>query len=61
MLKIQGQIDCYCDGVPRRHFLQIGGLALGGLSMSRLHLALLQRLGVNIDRFGEADRPIELS
>ena len=33
MLKIQGQVDRYCDGVPRRHFLQIGGLALGGLSM----------------------------
>ncbi|HAA48823.1 MAG TPA: DUF1501 domain-containing protein, partial [Planctomycetaceae bacterium] len=33
MLKIQGQIDRFCDGVPRRHFLQIGGLALGGLSM----------------------------
>ncbi|MFP6769041.1 MAG: DUF1501 domain-containing protein [Planctomycetaceae bacterium] len=33
MLKIQGQLDRYCDGVPRRHFLQIGGLALGGLSM----------------------------
>ena len=33
MLKIQGQANRYCDGVPRRQFLQIGGLALGGLSM----------------------------
>ena len=33
MLKIEGKTDRYCDGVPRRHFLQIGGLALGGLSM----------------------------
>ncbi len=33
MLKIEGKIDRYCDGVPRRQFLQIGGLALGGLSM----------------------------
>ena len=46
-----------------------GGTIRGGrllnprraVSMSRLHLALLQRLGVDIDRFGEADRPIELS
>ncbi|MFP6701647.1 MAG: DUF1501 domain-containing protein [Planctomycetaceae bacterium] len=33
MLKIEGKINRYCDGVPRRQFLQIGGLALGGLSM----------------------------
>ncbi len=33
MLKIEGKTDRYCDGVPRRQFLQIGGLALGGLSM----------------------------
>ena len=31
------------------------------VSMSRLHLALLQRLGVDISRFGEARRPIELA
>ncbi|GIT28312.1 MAG: hypothetical protein Ct9H300mP1_03580 [Planctomycetaceae bacterium] len=29
MLKIQGQVDRYCDGVPRRHFLQIGGPGFG--------------------------------
>jgi len=45
-----------------------GGTIQGGrllkptsaVSMSRLHLALLQRLGVDIKRFGDARRPIEL-
>ena len=36
MLTIQGEIDRYCDGVPRRHFLKIGGLAMGGLSLPEI-------------------------
>lgn len=36
MLTIQGGIDRYCDGVPRRHFLKIGGLAMGGLSLPQI-------------------------
>ena len=46
-----------------------GGTIRGGrllkprraMSMSRLHLALLQRAGVPIKRFGEAERPAELA
>ena len=41
-----------------------GGMLLkprSAVSMSRLHLALLQRLGVDITRFGDARRPIELA
>ena len=45
-----------------------GGTIRGGrvlkprreMSMSRLHLALLQRVGVPIERFGDAERPTEL-
>ncbi len=33
MLTILGQESRFCDGIPRRSFLTIGGLALGGLSM----------------------------
>lgn len=33
MLKIPGSQSRYCDGLHRRSFLQIGGLALGGLSL----------------------------
>jgi hypothetical protein len=29
-------------------------------SLSNMHLAMLQRLGVRIDRFGESDEPVEL-
>src|SRR6185437_16112384 len=36
MLSIQGHSHRYCDGVSRRSFLQIGGLALGGLSLPQL-------------------------
>src|SRR5665213_755458 len=36
MLKLLGPSHRYCDGVSRRSFLQIGGLALGGLSLPRL-------------------------
>src|SRR3990172_1497818 len=34
MLTILGPKHRFCDGISRRNFLQIGGLALGGLSMS---------------------------
>lgn len=33
MLTIPGRKHHYCDGIPRRSFLQIGGLALGGMSL----------------------------
>ena len=34
MLTIPGCSSRFCDGVPRRSFLQIGGLAFGGLSLT---------------------------
>ncbi len=36
MLSILGPSHPYCDGVSRRSFLQLGGLALGGLSLPQL-------------------------
>ena len=33
MLKIAGTADRFCDGIRRRTFLQIGGLAMGGLGL----------------------------
>src|ERR1700749_5176478 len=37
MLTIQGHKNArFCDGVSRRDFLRIGGLALGGLSMPQI-------------------------
>jgi hypothetical protein len=36
MLSIQGRSQRYCDGVSRRSFLQIGGLAMGGLALPQL-------------------------
>ncbi len=37
MLKIWGgKNDGYCDGVSRRSFLQIGGLAMGGMALPQL-------------------------
>src|SRR5215470_4450698 len=36
MLSILGRSHPYCDRVSRRGFLQIGGLALGGLSLPQL-------------------------
>jgi hypothetical protein len=36
MLNLLGRPHRYCDGVSRRSFLQIGSLALGGLSLPRL-------------------------
>jgi hypothetical protein len=38
MLTILGDSESghYCDGVSRRTFLKIGGLALGGLSMPQI-------------------------
>jgi hypothetical protein len=34
MLKILGGAGKFCDGVSRRQFLQIGGLALGGMTLT---------------------------
>ena len=36
MLTIQGPGRTYCDGVSRRSFLKIGGLAMGGISLPQL-------------------------
>lgn len=36
MLTIAGPASRFCDGLSRRSFLQVGGLALGGLSLPQL-------------------------
>ena len=36
MLTILGKKQPFCDGIARRSFLKIGGLALGGLSLPTL-------------------------
>ena len=36
MITLLGSSDRYCDGLSRRSFLQIGGLALGGLTLPTL-------------------------
>ncbi len=36
MLRIEGQPITLCDRLPRRSFLQIGGLAMGGLSLPQI-------------------------
>ena len=36
MLTIPGASSKFCDGLSRRNFLRIGGLALGGLSLPGL-------------------------
>ena len=46
MLTLQGDRIGLCDGLSRRSFLQIGGLALGGLSMPQL-LRAEQAAGAN--------------
>lgn len=42
MLTILGEKQRFCDGVTRRDFLKIGGLALGGLSMTGILAAEAQ-------------------
>ena len=42
MLKINGDSYSSCDGVPRRHFLQVGALGMGGLMLSDLMRAEAQ-------------------
>lgn len=39
MLTIAGSENRFCDGMTRRNFLKIGGLALGGLSMADIFRA----------------------
>lgn len=46
MLTIQGRQHRFCDGVSRRSFLKIGGLALGGLSLAEL-LRAESKVGVH--------------
>lgn len=36
MLRLSGHSSRFCDGVSRRSFLQIGGLAMGGLSLPQI-------------------------
>lgn len=36
MITLPGRKREFCDGLPRRDFLQIGGLALGGISLPQL-------------------------
>src|SRR5579871_1120641 len=36
MLTFLGQKQRFCDGVSRRDFLQVGGLAIGGLTLPKL-------------------------
>ncbi|QDU92849.1 DUF1501 domain-containing protein [Lignipirellula cremea] len=36
MLRIEGNAGRFCDGVSRRSFLQIGGLALGGAALPQI-------------------------
>lgn len=36
MLAFSGPRQAYCDGISRRSFLQVGGLALGGLTLADL-------------------------
>lgn len=45
MLTIQGRGHSFCDGVTRRDFLKIGGLALGGLTLTDL-LAAEAKAGI---------------
>jgi hypothetical protein len=45
MLTIRGSGQRFCDGISRREFLKIGGLALGGLSLTDI-LAAEARAGV---------------
>jgi hypothetical protein len=42
MLTVLGSPHRYCDGISRRSFLQVGGLALGGLSLPGLFRAEAQ-------------------
>ncbi|HAA59923.1 MAG TPA: DUF1501 domain-containing protein, partial [Planctomycetaceae bacterium] len=36
MITITGKSQLFCDGVSRRSFLRVGGLALGGLNLPTL-------------------------
>lgn len=47
MLRLSGPSVRYCDGQSRRTFLQLGGLALGGLTLPQLLLAEQQRKRVS--------------
>ena len=42
MLTIEGKKQRFCDGVSRREFLKIGGLALGGLTLPQILAAEAQ-------------------
>ncbi len=46
MLNIQGNSVGLCDGIPRRSFLQIGGLAMGGAALPQI-LAAEDRQGTS--------------
>ena len=50
MLTIFGDRQRFCDGVSRRNFLKIGGLALGGLTLPDLLRASAQASIKSFDR-----------
>ncbi len=52
MFLVSGPRSRYCDGVTRRSFLQVGGLALGGLTLPNL-LRAEQR-----GKAGKSDRSV---
>jgi hypothetical protein len=46
MLSIPGEQHLFCDSLPRRNFLRIGGLAMGGLSLADI-LRAEARVGIS--------------
>ena len=51
MITIKGQKYRFCDGVSRRGFLQIGGLAMGGLSLPQILQAEESQAFTTVPRF----------
>ena len=58
MLEIsENQSNPCCDGVSRRNFLQIGGLAMGGLTLPQL-LRAEDQAGRRFDRAERSDKVV---
>jgi hypothetical protein len=58
MLTIPGTRHRFCDGVSRRNFLKIGGLALGGLSLPQLLRAEAATAGSDAPKQGISHKGI---
>lgn len=58
MLRIVGSGQRHCDGLARRGFLQIGGLALGGLSLPEMLRAEAATAGIERPRKGLGHKAI---